>query len=214
MLEPDGGEGAEGTVFRDLIMLTLMGFVTMVVLMIPHLNPPAKQEAARAAGSVVVEARWAEGAKSDVDLWVRGPGDGAVGYARKSGLVFDLLRDDLGATRDATALNYEFAFSRGAPAGEYVVNLHLFTPGADPLPVPVQVQVSLRDPKDGAMATVVTREVALRRQGEELTVARFRLDDRGRLVAGSLGELPVSLRGTVAAGAAAAVSGAGGDGPG
>lgn len=195
MHDPDPGDDAEGTVFRDLIMLTLMGFVTMVILMIPHLNPPAAMAEARSAGTVVVEARWADGWQSDVDLWVKAPDDAPVGYSRKSGAVFDLLRDDLGALRDMTALNYEFAFSRGAPAGEYVVNIHLFNPAADPLPVPVEVTVSLRDPASGRMTRIVARAVVLRRRGEELTVARFRLDGGARLVAGSLNHLPRSLRG-------------------
>lgn len=194
MLDSDLSDGTEDTVFRDLIMLTLMGFVTMVVLMIPHLNPPTAEGAARPAGTVVVEARWGDGLQSDVDLWVRGPGDEAVGYARKSGLVFDLLRDDLGAARDSTALNYEFAFSRGAPMGEYVVNLHLFSPANDPLPLPVHVTVSLRDAASGRMNEIVARDVTLRHRGEELTAIRFRLDDATRLVAGSLNELPVGLR--------------------
>jgi hypothetical protein len=196
MLDSDLSDSTEDTVFRDLIMLTLMGFVTMVVLMIPHLNPPAAQGEARPAGTVVVEARWADGLQSDVDLWVRGPGDEPVGYARKSGLVFDLLRDDLGAARDSTALNYEFAFSRGAPMGEYAVNLHLFNPANDPLPLPVHVTVSLRDAGSGRMSEIVSRDLLLRHRGEELTVIRFRLDGSARLVPGSLSELPVGLRRT------------------
>lgn len=195
MHDPDPGDDAEGTVFRDLIMLTLMGFVTMVILMIPHLNPPAAMAEAKPAGNVVVEARWADGWQSDVDLWVKAPDDAPVGYSRKSGAVFDLLRDDLGAVLDRTALNYEFAFSRGAPAGEYVVNLHLFNPGADRPPVPVEVTVSLRSPETGRMVRIVARTVSLVRRGEEVTVARFRLDGAARLVAGSLNHLPKPLRG-------------------
>ena len=37
-LEPDDGD----TVFRDVIMLALAGFVAMVILLLPHLNPPGK----------------------------------------------------------------------------------------------------------------------------------------------------------------------------
>ncbi|RMD89600.1 MAG: hypothetical protein D6811_11960 [Alphaproteobacteria bacterium] len=195
MLETDGFEDAEGTVFRDLIMLTLAGFVTMVILMIPHLNPPAADGETPAPGNVVVEARWADGLPADVDLWVQGPGDAPVGYSRKSGRVFDLLRDDLGTERDGTELNYEFAFSRGAPAGEYTVNLHLFNAGRVPLPLPVTVTISLRHPEHGRVVRIASRKVTLTRQGEELTVARFRLDAQGQLEAGSLHDLPKSLLG-------------------
>ncbi|PRX33884.1 hypothetical protein SAMN05216257_104194 [Meinhardsimonia xiamenensis] len=194
MLETDGFDESEGTVFRDLIMLTLAGFVTMVILMIPHLNPPAAEGETPAAGNVVVEARWADGLPADVDLWVQGPGDQPVGYSRKSGRVFDLLRDDLGIERDETELNYEFAFSRGAPAGEYTVNLHLFNARRSPLPLAVTVTISLRHPESARVTRITSRKVVLRRENEEITVARFRLDARGRLEPGSLHDLPKPLR--------------------
>ena len=37
-LEDDTG----GTVFRDVIMLVLAGFVVTVLLLLPHINPPAQ----------------------------------------------------------------------------------------------------------------------------------------------------------------------------
>ena len=195
MLETDAlVDDTEGTVFRDLIMLTLAGFMTMVILMIPHLNPPAANGETPAPGNVVIEARWADGLPADVDLWVQGPGDKPVGYSRKSGQVFDLLRDDLGMMRDDTALNYEFAFSRGAPAGEYTVNLHLFQARETPLPMPVKVTISIRHPGGAGMTRIASREVTLSRNGEELTVARFRLDGQARLVPGSVTDLPRPLR--------------------
>jgi len=189
------GEG-DATVFRDVLMLTLLGFVTIVVLLLPHLNPPAARADARPAGNVVVEARWGDGLQSDVDLWVKGPGDRPVGYSRKNGTAFDLLRDDLGSKRDLTNLNYEFAFSHGAPAGEYIINLHLFRLGSEPPPIIVKVVISLRDPTTGALTKIAARQVMLARQGEEVTVQRFRLNARGALVPNSLNQLPKHLRST------------------
>ena len=191
-LDPTG-EG-DATVFRDVLMLTLLGFVTIVVLLLPHLNPPAAKETARPAGNVVVEARWGDGLQSDVDLWVMGPGDRPVGYSRKNGVAFDLLRDDLGLDRDLTNLNYEFAFSHGAPAGEYIVNLHLFRLGNDPPPITVSVVISLRNAATGTLTKITSRQVTLRREGGEVTVQRFRLDAQGSLVPGSLNQLPRHLR--------------------
>lgn len=195
MQELDPLDDTEGTVFRDLIMLTLMGFVMMVVLMIPHLNPPAALADAKPPGSIIVDARWPDGSTSDVDLWVQGPGDRPVGYSNRSGVVFDLLRDDLGRARDQTDLNYEFAFSRGAPSGDYAVNLHLYNPGDAPLPVPVTVTVSLRDPVSGRLTRIDRQEVALRARGDEQTVVRFRLSPDGAVEPGSLHHLPIRLRG-------------------
>jgi len=189
---------AEGdaTVFRDVLMLTLLGFVTIVVLLLPHLNPPEAKATAQPAGNVVVEARWTDGLRSDVDLWVKGPGDRPVGYSRKNGALFDLLRDDLGTNRDLTDLNYEFAFTRGAPAGEYIVNLHLYAIKGEPLPIDVSVVISLRVAASGMLKEIASRQVALTREGEEVTVLRFRLDEHGALLAGSLNQLPKRLRET------------------
>ena len=38
------GENSSGTVFRDGIMLALAGFVSLVILIIPFINPPSKTE--------------------------------------------------------------------------------------------------------------------------------------------------------------------------
>ena len=129
MNDLDPFEDDEGsTVFRDVIMLALLGFVAIVVLLLPHLNPPVKaEESAVPPGNVIVEVRWPDEVDADVDLWVEAPSDVPVGYSNLGGLVFDLLRDDRGHDTDVSALNYEVAYSRGAPAGEYTVNLHLYS---------------------------------------------------------------------------------------
>ncbi|HEY9566466.1 MAG TPA: hypothetical protein VIR38_00130 [Thalassobaculum sp.] len=194
-LDPVDGDEDDGTVFRDLVMLTLLGFVTMVILMLPHLAPPTQgREAIAAPGNLIVEARWPDGVDVDVDLWVRAPGDDAVGYSRSNGRVFDLLRDDLGFDRDDTGLNYEFAFSRGAPAGAYVVNIHLYSNRVLAEMVPVTVHISLSPSPDTAPVSVADRRLTLRHAGHELTVARFSIDDHGRLIPGSVNDFPISLK--------------------
>ncbi|MGF1625251.1 MAG: hypothetical protein ACFCVH_10230 [Alphaproteobacteria bacterium] len=185
----------DGTVFRDVIMLVLFGFVTIVVLLLPHLNPPTKaEETLVPPGNLVVEVRWPDEADVDIDLWVRAPGDRSVGYSNKSGEVFDLLRDDLGNRNDPTGMNYEVAFSRGLPAGEYVVNLHLYRDNQRLRPITAMVVISLRAPNGGETSQLMSQSVELRRLGEELTVTRFTIDEEGRLVPGSFHDLPVSLR--------------------
>jgi hypothetical protein len=115
------------TVFRDVSMLALAGFIMLVLLLLPHLNPRAKtQVAARSPGNVIIEARWPDEPNADVDLWVQAPGDVPVGYSNAGGAIFNQLRDDLGHTADLTGLNYEFSYGRGDPAGEYAVNVHLY----------------------------------------------------------------------------------------
>jgi hypothetical protein len=194
-LDPIDGDGDDGTVFRDVIMLALLGFVTIVILLLPHLNPPTKQDAAAdPPGNVVVEIRWPDKDDADIDLWVQAPGDAPVGYSNKDGGVFNLLRDDLGHIQDLSSLNYEMAYSRGTPQGEYTVNLHLYRSRTTPLPIPVEVNIGIRKSNSESLVTVASNRVQLFHEGEELTVVRFRLSQLGRLVKGSVHDLPRILR--------------------
>jgi hypothetical protein len=190
---------SSATVFRDVILLALAGFVTVVLLLLPHVNPRAKTaEATRSPGNVIVEARWPDEVDADVDLWVQAPEDVPVGYSNKGGAVFNLLRDDLGNRGDLTGLNYEFSYSRGVPAGEYTVNVHLYR-NHQARTVPVSVVVSVKGADGDSAKQVVATKVELARDGEELTAVRFRLDDQGRLVSGSVHDLPKPLRAAQAA---------------
>lgn len=192
-----GTDDDGGTVFRDVITLALCGFVSVVLLLLPHLNPPVVNAAAvdsiTAPGNVIVELRWPDQANHDVDLWVQAPGDVPVGYSNKGGLIFNLLRDDLGRHGDPTDLNYEIAYSRGLPPGEYTVNVHLYR-ASDTLPVATTIVVSAKASPEETARQLLTTKVELRREGEELTAFRFKLDEKGRLVHGTVHSLYRPLR--------------------
>lgn len=185
-----------GTVFRDVVMLALVGFVAIVIMLLPHLNPPGAKTADNMSppGNVIVEVRWPDDIDADVDLWVQAPGDVPVGYSNKGGALFNLLRDDLGNRVDVTGLNYETSYSRGIQPGEYTVNLHLYRNPSGVFPVPVTVVTSVkRDVKDTARQLLAS-DVRLTREGEEVTVYRFELSENGDLVAGSVHSLHKALR--------------------
>ena len=130
-------EDSSATLFRDVIMLALAGFVTLVMLLLPHINPKAvAEDTSKSPGNMTVELRWPDEINADVDSWREAPADVPVGYSNKGGEVFNLLRDDLGATADLTGLNYEFTYSRGVPKGEYAVNVHLYRNPTGIFPVP------------------------------------------------------------------------------
>jgi hypothetical protein len=197
MLTPEADEADDGDiVFRDLIMLMLSGFVTVAVLLLAHINEPNARttEGMEPPGNVVVEARWPDELDTDVDLWVQGPGDVPVGYSNKGGKLFNLLRDDLGRHADATELNYEVAYSRGVAAGEYTVNVHLYRNNARQYPVPITIAVSAKRSTGDSSRQLLASKVDLGRDGEELTVFRFRLDAEGQLVPGSVHALQKDLR--------------------
>ena len=188
-------EESSTTVFRDIIMLALAGFVTLVMLLLPHIHPEAVTEDTDAApGNMIVELRWPDEMNVDVDLWVQAPGDKPVGYLHKNGKVFDLLRDDLGKGKDLTALNYEFAYSRGAPSGEYIVNVHLYRKKGSFAPIPATVSVSLKTPGATSAKEILASNVTLERAGQETTVFRFKLDENSKFIASSVHDLPKALR--------------------
>jgi len=189
-------DDAGGTVFRDVVMLALVGFVALVVMLLPHLNPPGAKTAddSTPPGNVMVEVRWPDEIDADVDLWVQAPGDVPVGYSNKGGAVFNLLRDDLGSRVDVTGLNYETSYSRGILPGEYTVNLHLYRNQSKVYPVPATVVTSVKRSADQAARQLLASKVLLVREGEELTVYRFRLSESGALVAGSVHSLDKPLR--------------------
>jgi len=185
------------TVWLDTALLMLGGFVLMTILMMTVMNPPAKAsetDGVTAPGNVTVEMQWPDKLDADVDLWVRAPGDVPVGYSNKSGKVFNLLRDDLGKAQDMTDYNYEVAYSRGDPAGEYIVNAHMYRGVNVTYPVPVKITVNVKRDSSKTATPVATTTVELRKANQELTALRFRLDSNGELVPGSVNSLFKGLR--------------------
>lgn len=195
-LDPFEGDQGHDTVFRDVIFLALAGFVAVVILLLPHLHPPKEAEAAtRSPGNVIVEIRWPDEIDADIDLWVEAPGDTPVGYSNKGGTIFNLLRDDLGQRGDTTELNYEISYSRGVPAGEYTVNVHLYRNSGGYVSIPVTISVSVKANTNESARRLLATELMLENEGEERTAFRFSLDDKGRLIRESVHDLPKSLRG-------------------
>jgi hypothetical protein len=183
------------TVFRDVIMLALAGFVMLVLLLLPHLNPRATpKDPTPNPGNVMVELRWPDELNADVDLWVQAPGDVPVGYSNQGSAIFNLLRDDLGHINDTTDLNYEISYSRGVPAGEYTVNLHLYRNLANVAPIPAIVAVSVKNSPTLPAEQILSTKLDMMHEDEELTAFRFRLDEEGHLVSGSVHNLPRPLR--------------------
>ena len=129
MLDPfDNHDEAGGTLFRDVLSLALMGFLAVIVLLLPYINPRGTQAEATKPppGNVIVEITWASELNADVDLWIQAPNDVPVGYSNKGAVFFNLLRDDLGQYMDPTMINHEVAYTRGIIPGEYVVNIHAY----------------------------------------------------------------------------------------
>ena len=183
-------------VFRDIILLTLTGFISMVVLLVPFINPPTeKVDSSSPPGNVIVELFWDNERDVDIDLWVKAPGDIPVGYSNQGGLFFNLLRDDLGKYKDNTPVNYEVSYSRGISEGIYAVNIHLYREDKSPFqPIVAKLVISIINPDTKARKQILKSEKLLKDVGAEITIFQFALDKKGNLDKDSINNNFVKLR--------------------
>lgn len=185
-----------GTLFRDVVLSALFGILLVLVMVVAHINPVATNDDKDAdpPGTVVVEAYWPDDYDTDVDLWVQGPGDVPVGYSNKGGVLFNLLRDDLGTLMDISGRNYENAYTRGVKPGGYTVNVHLFRNRSGQASIPVRLVVSTRASDTGRLRQILVTDLTLDREGQEKTAFRFSLQSDGNLVPDSLTTIFKPLR--------------------
>lgn len=180
--------------FRDTLLNMLLMLVVIIVLIIPHLNPPASKSEEEPPGNLIVHITWPVG-DFDVDLWTFGPGElTPVGYSNKGGVLWNLLRDDLGSHPDATNINYENAYTRGIVPGEYIINVHCYRCSQFPLEVRTEVSVNNGQPGKSSITPIATVVTKLTRNGQERTVVRFRLTEAGTIEPGSMNAVFTPLR--------------------
>ncbi len=175
--------------FRDMLFIMVFGYAFMVFMMLPFLNPPTLKDEVKPPGNMIVVMEWPPG-NVDVDLWVIGPGEvQAVGYSRQSGPLWNLLRDDLGNSADPTPSNFENAFTRGIPPGEYIINIHCYRCLHGD--VPVSIEVSVKTPS--RIRVIAFTEVIVRPR-EEVTALRFVVDKNGKIIRNSINHRYQPLR--------------------
>ena len=177
---------------------TFLGFLDLlfqmlfIMMILPH-HPAEEDEIVEKPGTLSIQAVWPADWHTDVDLWVLAPKENAIGWNNKAGQTLNLVRDDTGARGDFIPINQEHVFTRGLVPGEYIINLHLYSNIEATFPVRVKVQISYR-PQYNVGATIVFQdEVELHFSGQELTVARFRIDSEGKLIPTSFNRLQKSI---------------------
>ncbi len=181
----DGLATSANDIFLNMALLFLLALLALL----PHLNPPG----ADAANDIELKGQmrfiliWPDEIRADVDMWMSSPADPrAVGYSRKTGSVLSLFRDDLGHALDLGGANFEEGETRGLPAGEYIVNAHLFSNRSGTLPIPVTLEVWIKPSREADARRILRRRSELRFIRHEITLVRFRIDDNGKLVTGSV----------------------------
>lgn len=196
----DRSDSGINRVFTDVVLAALMtvAAVTMLLFLLPKMPSEADAENQRARGNIRVEVFWPNEMDVDIDLWSKAPGLAPVGYSNMNGVVMNLVRDDLGKYADISQVNYEVAFSRGLPQGEWQFNLHWFSNSQGVSEVPVRVIIThRRDDGDGSKekpTKVVATTVTLTQVKQELTIIRFELDKDGNLMPETYNSVPRAIR--------------------
>lgn len=168
------------TLIWDTLLAMLLAVVAIVMLTLPSVNPASTEQQLSPPGNLIASISWPAG-DEDVDLWISYGDEYAVGYSNRSTKIWSLLRDDRGLTDDTTPLNFESAFTRGLPDGEYAVNVRCYSCAKVPMPVSVEVRLA-----DGG--TVWSGVVDIMKSGQERTAIRFRVAD-GQVVADSANQV-------------------------
>jgi hypothetical protein len=203
MLDPfHDNEDSYWISFTDLMTGILAIFLLVAGLLIFHLTEPKKTKESdiQSPGIVSIQIFWIP--PVDIDLWVKSPDDRPVGYSRKQGKYFDLLRDDMGFENElVSGRHYENAFARKAIKGEYIVNLHMYDDSNAktiqnlyPIEIDVEVQIIHNEPNKNNVKRVLKGKFYLTHRGEEITVVRFMLDENSELIVDSVNREQIPLR--------------------
>lgn len=160
---------------------TLLVMVVTLSIVIATMHMEQKKENEESRKQIaMIEATivWPQG-DIDVDLWLNGPGqDRATGYSNKSGITWDLLRDDLGDIGDELPMNYENGFVRNFKPGEYTINVHYYRDRAAHGPVTVNIELVI---ELGKRRKVINKTIVLSELDEEQTAINLKIDKDGNV---------------------------------
>lgn len=166
----------QGNFRVDVLFSLLFAVIGVLAIIMNFINDPGSKlkDSPEIQGNLSIELYWPDHMDCDVDLWAQSPEDEkAIGYSNKGGVVFNLLRDDLGLYPDLSNRNMEIAYSRGLPDGEYTINAHLFAikNTTCQLPVPVTLVVGVTNENNYSQLFRVNYELSY--ATEEKTLANF-----------------------------------------
>lgn len=154
-------------------LLASLCVVFLVLSLTVSDSPATPRPIGAPVGLMTVQLTWDLQSNSDVDLWVKSPGDDPVGFMRMHGRDFDLIRDDLGRKMDSDSRNLEMAVARNVQPGEVVINAMMYSSYDERFPVHVKVEVRYGDRQ------VISGDGVLTYGGQEITLMRLLVGPHG-----------------------------------
>ena len=173
--------------FLDLLFNTLLCFAALFALSFILVNPSKQNKNVEAKADFIITVTWPADMDDDVDTYVEDPAGNLVAFMRREQGLMHLDRDDVGFRSDRieTAAgrvefneNREIVTLRGTLAGEYVVNVHMYTKRSGEGPTPVAIRLEKLTP----FKIAAVRELTLMANSDEKTAFRFVLNDKGEVV--------------------------------
>ena len=89
-------------------------------------------------------------------------------------------------------INYENAYTRGLPGGEYIVNVHLYRYNGE-LPLKVAYKITLGT-RSGARKVILDGIAELEYVRHELTIVRFTISEDGKFIESSVHAIQIPIR--------------------
>ena len=173
--------------FNDILFNTLLGFVTLFILVLILINPVSKQGDIPSHSEIMIILEWDGLVSDDLDIWVVGPGmEYPLSFQNKTSGFMHLDRDDLGATSDTILIagvakiikiNREVVNMRGIMPGDYFINVHVYS---RPLKTkPTLFTVSLIDINPYQEAIHVQHYAD--KKGQIIKIPAFTVDQEGNI---------------------------------
>lgn len=192
------------TAYIDLLLnvLTAIIFLFMLSTLLIQVKVKKENEGVKRDAQYVINATWDTKLDCDVDLWVRDPNGNVVNFQKKDSGLMHIERDDLGFFNDIITEmtqslfdknanknlnNQETWVLRGITAGEYTVNLHLYSCRiegkalglGEPFPVKVDVELIRLNPR-----YLLTHKeiITIEKIWQQVTVMNFTLNADGDVI--------------------------------
>lgn len=173
--------------YIDLLSALVAIFVVLFALVVSQQNQQSQGNVDEKA-EFIIQMSWPDDSLSDVDLWAANPSGDIVYFRHKDLGLMTLNRDNLGNSKNkiigangeeiTDRSRNEMISIRGHSPGTYTCNVVLWGLRGRDTEVPVKVQIFKLNPYQ----IVAEKEVLLTKEGQEITIAEFTVDEANNVL--------------------------------